>query len=215
MHHHRDNDIVSGILHAIGIGCAIAALVLMIVFSAIAGDTWKVVATSIFGTGLILLYTASALYHLFPIRWVRAKQLFRTLDYSMIFVLIAATYTPLCLTVLRGGWGWSIFGIIWLLAITGVVLKISSWDIPQWIYIGKYVLMGWLILIAILPLIERMPQAGLFWLVLGGVLYTLGVLFFALDGKVGRMRYFGMHEIFHSFVLAGSFSHFWMVLHFL
>lgn len=129
----------------------------------------------------------------------------------MIYVLIAGTYTPICLVPLRGGWGWSIFGVIWGLAILGIILKTTSKKIKGWFSALFYILIGWLILIAFLPLMESLPAHGLGWLVAGGISYTLGTIFFGLDHIVPRTRWFGMHEVFHLFVIGGSFSHFWVM----
>lgn len=215
IYHHRSNDITSGILHAIGLGLSIAALILMIIFAGMYGSGREIVAVTIFGSGLICLYTASSLYHLFPPRWKRAKQVFRKLDYSMIFVLIAATYTPICLIGIRGGWGWSLFGISWGFVLIGSLLQISRWRIPFWIYLTMYLSLGWLLLIALNPLLRTFSVPALFWLFFGGAVYTIGVLFCAFDKLIPRLKIFGFHEIFHVFVLGGSFSHFWLVFHYL
>lgn len=212
---YRSNDITSGVLHAIGIGLAVAALVLMVVYASLYESARKITTVSIFGSGLILLYTASAVYHLLSPKLLRAKTLFWKLDYSMIFVLIAATYTPLCLVGLRGGWGWSIFGINWGLAIVGIALKVSPSRVPIWVYSILYLVMGWLIVIAIQPLRAVLSGTAIGWLVLGGIIYTTGVIFYALEKFLPPIKHFGWHEIFHLFVIAGSFSHFWLMLHYL
>ena len=213
--HHRSNDIASGIIHAIGLGLAITALVVMVVFAGKSGTAWHVVTAAIFGSGLVLLYGASSLYHLFPNRWRRTKRVFHLLDYSMIYVLIAATYTPLCLTVLQGAWGWSLFWVVWGLAIIGIVLHVTPAKVPTWFAPVLYVLLGWVVLIAGVPLLQAISTQGLVWLVTGGVLYTVGVLFFALHKRFMHWRPFGMHEIFHLFVLGGSASHVWLVLNYI
>lgn len=213
--HHRSNDITSGILHAIGLGLAIAALVLMVIFSASEGSGREVVTVTIFGTGLVLLYSASTVYHLLPPHWQRSKMLFRKLDYSMIFVLIAATYTPICIAGIRGGWGWALFGINWGLAVIGIILKISPLRVPVWVYSVMYLVMGWSVIVALKPLLQVFSKEALIWLLIGGVLYTAGVAFYALDKALPPLRVFGLHELFHLFVMGGSFSHFWLMLHYL
>lgn len=213
--HHRSNDITSGILHAIGLGLAIAALVLMAIFSSQDGSGREVATVTIFGAGLVLLYSASTIYHLLPPHWQTSKMLFRKLDYSMIFVLIAATYTPICIAGIRGGWGWTLFGINWGLAIVGIILKVSPLRVPVWVYSIMYLVMGWSVMIALNPLLEVFSRAALTWLLIGGLLYTAGVAFYALDKVLPPLRVFGMHELFHLFVMGGSFSHFWLMLHYL
>jgi hemolysin III len=204
----RSNDIFSGILHAIGAGLAIAALTLLAVF---AEGGKAVTASVIFGSGLVLLYLASASYHLLPHHLLRAKGVLQKLDHSMIYVLIAATYTPVCLLGLGGAWGWSIFGVSWGLAILGILSKtLPSWQPPHWLGTLHYLVMGWLIIIA-WPALHTLSAPALWWLTLGGVIYTSGVTFYALDRKV-KIPAFGLHEVFHLFVMAGSFCHFWLVL---
>lgn len=208
-----NNEPLSSITHFIGMLLSIAGLVLLIVFSAMYGTAWHVVSFSIFGASLILLYFVSSLYHLLPLE-SKARRIFRKIDHSMIYILIAGTYTPICLVPLRGGWGWSIFGVVWGLAISFIVLKNVDIKIPRWLFIGSYVLIGWLILIALAPLMKTISFEGLLWLLIGGTFYTLGVIFYSLDPIIKRTRWFGMHEIFHIFVMGGSFSHFWLMLKF-
>ncbi len=212
MIHQRSNDILSGILHAIGAGLAIAGLVLLAIF----GQGGRgITASVIFGSGLVLLYVASATYHLLPHHLLRAKVVLQTIDHCMIYVLIAATYTPICLLGLRGGWGWSLFAVSLALAVLGILSKtIPRWHPSHLVSTVHYLAMGWLLLIALGPLLTRFTSPMLFWLVLGGVLYTSGVIFYSLDRKI-KLPAFGMHEIFHLFVLGGSFCHFWLVLWYL
>lgn len=204
----------SGVLHLLGILLSIAALVLLVTFSALYAGALQVTTVAIYGATLILLYTASTVYHFIPQNF-RTKVIFQRLDHSMIYVLIAGTYTPITLVSLRGAWGWSMFGVSWGLAILGILLK---WLWPtkgKWFHVVLYVLMGWLILIAAAPLYDSVTSAGLFWLGLGGAVYTLGVIFYALGGTYAKKNHFlqyRMHEIFHLFVLGGSFSHFWFML---
>jgi len=186
-------------------------LVLLIVFASKYGNAWHIVAFSIFGSSLVLLYLASTLYHLVPADR-KIKSVFRKIDHSMIYILIAGTYTPVSLIALRGGWGWSLFGVIWGLAIMGIVHKITTKKINGLMPVIFYILMGWLALIAFLPLVRALPMMGVLWLVIGGIFYTIGTIFFGLDSLLPKKRWFGMHEVFHLFVIAGSFSHFWLML---
>lgn len=210
--HHRSNDIVSGVLHGIGLGLAITALIILVIF---AGTARSITAMAVFGSGLVLLYLTSALYHLLPHRHIRTKTILQKLDHSMIYVLIAASYTPICLVGLRGGWGWSLFGVSWGLALVGILLKsIQRFYPPLWLSVTHYLLMGWLILLALPKVLIVFSDGALFWLTLGGVLYTTGVIFFSLD-RVFKWRWFGMHEVFHLFIIGGSFAHFWLMLWYL
>jgi len=194
----------NSISHLIGAALALAGLVVLVVFASLKGDVWKIVSFSIYGASLFLLYTLSTLYH--SLRG-RAKQIFMKLDHVAIYLLIAGSYTPLTLVVLRGAWGWSLFGIIWGLAIVGIVLDCLHREGSRVIQMVIYLLMGWLILVAMYPLVQAMPTGGLVLLILGGVFYTGGVVFYALDE---RMKH--AHGIWHLFVLAGSISHYLAML---
>lgn len=188
------------ITHGIGIGLSIAALVLLIVRAVSYDDAWYVVSFSIFGSTLILLYLASTLYHGFTSK--RVKAVLRMLDHSAIYLLIAGTYTPFLLVSLRGPWGWSMLGVIWGLALGGVTFKIVFGPKYEIISTAFYLLMGWVVVIAIKPLIAALPTVGLIWLVIGGLAYTGGVIFYAWEKLPFN------HAIWHGFVMAGSFSHF-------
>lgn len=209
-----NNEPISSITHFLGFLLSIAALVILVIFAVLKATAWHIVAFSIFGSALILLYLASSLYHFMP-KSSKAKNVFRNIDHSMIYVLIAGTYTPICLTVLRGGLGWSIFGIIWGLAILGIVLKATGILTNYWLSTPIYIIMGWIIIIAIFPLIEFLPLAGLWWLIAGGILYTFGTLFLGLEKILKKSRWLSMHDIFHLFVLAASFSHFWFMFRYI
>lgn len=165
------------------------------------------VGASIFGATMMILYLASTLYHAFPLN--RTKQIFKIFDHSAIFLLIAGTYTPFTLTILYGGWGWSLFGVIWALALAGVILKsvrnVKSDRLSTALYLG----MGWIAVIAAKPLYNALPFWGLFWLIGGGVMYSAGVIFFAYDH---RLKY--AHFIWHLFVLSGTACHVIAVLGF-
>lgn len=197
-------EIANTITHGIGVGLSIAGLVLLVVRAALYGSVWEVVSFSIYGSSLILLYLASTLYHGF--RSPRLKAILRIFDHAAIYLLIAGTYTPFLLVTLRGPWGWSLFGTIWGLAFLGITFKLvfgPKYEILSTVF---YLLMGWVVIIAIKPLIAALPFAGLAWLVAGGLAYSVGVIFYAWE----KLPY--NHAIWHGFVLAGSFFHFFAVL---
>ena len=190
----------NSISHLLGAVFALVGLTVLVVFAAQQGDPWKIVSFSIYGSTLFLLYTLSTLYH----SWRGpAKQFLQKLDHVAIYLLIAGTYTPFTLITLRGPWGWSLFGVVWSLAIAGIVLDSFHREGKRTLQIAIYVLMGWLIVIAMYPLTQNLPTGGLTWLVIGGLFYTGGIGFYVLDEK---MRH--SHGIWHLFVLAGSISHY-------
>jgi len=197
-------EIANSITHGTGVGLSIAALVILVVFAAKRSDAWKVVSYSIYGATLIMLYLASTLYHAFP--QPKVKRFFRILDHSSIFLLIAGTYTPVTIGHMRGGWGWTLFGIIWGLTIIGINLKIFAMSKLKYLSSLIYILMGWMVLIAIKPLISNTPYSFLIWISIGGVAYTLGVIFYAWK----KLPYH--HSIWHLFVLGGSVCHFFAML---
>lgn len=211
---HYRKELINTLTHFVGALLAIAALVMLVVYASLYGTVWHVVSFSVFGTGLSLLYIASTLYHAAPFE-SRMKRVFKKLDHAMIYILIAATYTPVCLAALRGGWGWSLFGVIWGLALLGILIKSlnvsTHYILPGVIYLA----MGGLDVIAYAPTHAALSQAALFWLVVGGALYGLGTIFFVLDNILKRREWFGMHEISHIFVLLGSVSHFWFAFNYL
>jgi len=190
--------------HLVGAALALAALVVLVVFASLQGDPWKIVSLSIYGTTLFLLYTLSTLYHSLH---GRAKLVFQKLDHAAIYLLIAGSYTPFTLVTLRGPWGWSLFGVVWTLAIIGIVMDSLHHNGPRIFQIIIYLLMGWVILVALYPLIQNLPTGGLVWLVVGGLCYTGGMVFYALDEKLNHA-----HGIWHLFVLAGSICHFLAIL---
>jgi hemolysin III len=193
-------EIANSVTHGVGLLLSVAALAFLVVATAATGDPWRVTAASVYGATLVLLYATSTLYHALPGR--RVKAVFQRLDHAAIYLLIAGTYTPFVLVPLRGGWGWSLLGVVWGLGVLGVVLKSVFGIRLAALSTVIYLVMGWLVVIAAGPLAARLPSAGLQWLVTGGVLYTLGVLVFAWD----RIRY--LHAVWHLFVLAGSAAHF-------
>jgi len=207
----KENEPLSSLTHLIGLFLAIAGLVLLVVFAVLYGSVWHVVGFSIFGSSLILVYFASTLFH-FISRTNKAKKILQKIDHLMIYILIAGTYTPIALVVLKGWIGWTLFGVVWFLAIGGIILKLKLKSAKRWFFPLYYVMMGWIAVIVLIPLIRILPQEGIFWTTVGGVFYTLGAIFFSLDHIVLRTRWFGMHEMFHLLVIAGSFSHFWLML---
>jgi hemolysin III len=188
------------ISHLVGSLFALAGLVLLVVMSSLQGDPWKIVSLSIYGTSLLLVYLNSTFYHAFS---GKTKKVFRTLDHLSIYLLIAGTYTPLTLVTLRGGWGWSLFGAIWGLAILGIGLELLLKKRHKVLAILIYVIMGWLVVVAIQPLWKALSPMGVISLVTGGLLYTCGVYFYVSKEKINHS-----HGIWHLFVLAGSVSHF-------
>jgi hemolysin III len=200
----RKEEIANAITHGIGACLAIAALVILTVFAAIKGTAWHVVSFSIFGATLVILYIASTLYH--SLTHQKAKRLFRKFDHISIYLLIAGTYTPFCLAALQGWVGWTLFGIIWACAVLGTVLKSLHIGKLELLSTFMYILMGWVVIIAIKPLYDSISFTGFTFLMLGGVFYTAGTFFFIKD----RNKYF--HSIWHLFVLAGSTFHFFSVI---
>ena len=197
-------EIANAIIHGIGSVFGVAALVILVVLAARQGDAWRVVTFSIYGGTLILLYLASTLYH--GIQHPGAKRVFRILDHSSIFLLIAGTYTPFLLIRLRGEWGWSLFGVIWALAITGIVFKAVFINRLKKVSVLVYIAMGWLIVVALKPMLAAVPRHALWWLLAGGLCYTGGVAFYAMKS----VRF--SHAVWHLFVLAGSACHFLAIL---
>ena len=205
---------VSGLTHLIGAVLSAIGLVLMIYYAVSKGTVWHIVSFSIFGGSLILLYTASTLYHLLNIS-EKGVRVLRKIDHMMIYVLIAGTYTPICLIPLRGGWGYSILITIWGIAITGIIMKLLWFDAPRWLYTLFYLIMGWLIVIALWPIAKTIPIAGVLWLIAGGLLYSIGAVIYGTKWPRLKSKVFGFHEIFHLFVLYGSFCHFWLMFRYL
>ena len=210
----KENEPLSSIIHFIGFLLSIAGLTLLVVFAVLYGTVGHIVGFSIFGSGLVLLYLASSIYH-FISKAHRMKGIFQRIDRMMIYILIASTYTPLTLVLPERGWGWALFGIIWSIAFIGIIIIIFQMNVKKWIAPTIYIVMGWIIVVILPFLIKSLPLIAIWWLVLGGILYTVGVIFFALDRYVSRKRWFGMHEIFHVFVMSGSFSHFWFMFKYL
>lgn len=192
-------EIANSVSHGVGLLAALGAAPFLVGAAVRRGGTAGIVGTSVFAATIVLLYIASTLYHALPPN--RAKRVFRILDHGAVFLLIAGTYTPFTLGVLRGAWGWTLLGVVWSLAAAGIVLMAAAGIRYPRLATGVYLGMGWLVLIAIQPLWLRLPVAGLLWLMGGGIAYTVGVPFLAAK----RMRY--SHFVWHLLVLAGSACH--------
>lgn len=193
----------NSISHLVGAVAALAGAVVLVVYASMQGDPWKIVSFSIYGTTLFMLYLFSVLYHSLC---GEVKSIFRRLDHLAIYLLIAGTYTPFTLVTLNGIWGWWIFGTVWGLALLGMLLEF----VPQKrriLPVIIYLVMGWICLIALKPLLQALPMVGFWWLLAGGLFYTVGIIFYALDTKLKHS-----HGIWHLFVLAGSACHYFTVL---
>ncbi|MBI5474137.1 MAG: hemolysin III family protein [Ignavibacteriae bacterium] len=203
---------VSGISHAVGALLAVVGLILLVLLAVAEQKQVHVAAFSVFGASMIMLYSSSALYHL-----LRASEktvtLLRRIDHVMIYILIAGTYTPVCLVGLRGTWGTTLFILVWMVAIVGICFSLLWINAPRWLATSLYLLMGWIAVAAIVPLVRAISVEGIVWLFLGGAFYTLGAIIYAMKWPNPFPRTFGFHEIWHLFVLAGTFSHFMMMLH--
>jgi hemolysin III len=193
-------EIANSVTHGFGLVLAVAALVVMATAAARNGDAWHVASCSVFGTTLVLLYAASTLYH--SIQHERFRPVLRALDHSAIFLLIAGTYTPFMLVSLRGPWGWSLFAVVWALGITGIILRIVLRERLHGVFVALYLTMGWVVILAIGPLLDNLATGGLLLLAGGGLAYTGGIVFYLWD----RLPY--NHAIWHGFVLLGSALHF-------
>jgi hemolysin III len=194
----------NSISHLVGAALALAGSVVLVVFASMDGDVWRIVAFSVYGTTLFLLYLVSTLYHGLP---GPRKELFRLLDHQAIYLLIAGTYTPFTLITLNGTVGWWMFGAIWGLAILGLLIDGFHRGGLRVVPFIIYLVMGWLALVALKPLLEALPPAGFIWLLAGGIFYTVGTIFYGLD-----KRHPWMHGVWHLFVLAGSICHYVAIL---
>lgn len=186
--------------HLVGAILVTIGAVWMLVVATMSGDIWKIISVAVYGVALVMLYSASTVYH--SVRG-RAKVIMQKVDHFSIYLLIAGSYTPFCLVTLHGTWGWTLFGIVWALAIIGILQEIKPRSEARVMSIVIYAVMGWIVLVAVNPLVAALGMTGFIWLALGGVFYTVGIIFFAFDTKV---RHF--HGVWHLFVIAGSLLHF-------
>jgi hemolysin III len=200
----KKEEIANSITHGVGVLLSISALVILIVYSSLYGNVWHIVSFTIFGVTMVILYMSSTLLHSFPEG--KAKDIFEIFDHSSIYFFIAGTYTPFLLIVIKGTLGWSLFGIVWGLAIAGTVFK--CFFVKKYLFSSTalYVVMGWLIVFAWKPLVNNLSPEGMTYLIIGGVLYTLGAVFYVWRG----FKYH--HAVWHLFVLAASVAHFFCVL---
>ncbi|PAB57974.1 PAQR family membrane homeostasis protein TrhA [Anaeromicrobium sediminis] len=203
----KAEEITNAISHGIGLLLAIGALVILIIFASTYGDTWHVVSFSIYGATLVILYLASTLYHSF--KRGKVKDLFQIFDHSAIYLLIAGTYTPIVLNPLRGPLGWTLFGIVWGLALVGIVFK--AFYVKKFVGISTliYIVMGWLIIFAFSPLVNSVARISIIFLVAGGITYTVGSIFYVWP----KIKYH--HALWHLFVIGGSVCHFFAVIYLL
>jgi len=197
-------ELANSITHGIGLVLSIVGLAVLVVLSVMNGNAWHIAGCTTFGVTLVLLYAASTVYHSF--RTPHLKRILKILDHAAIYLLIAGTYTPFTLVNLRGFWGWTLFGLVWSLSIFGILWKLFHVDRFQIVSTLIYIVMGWIVIIAIKPVLAAVPLSGVLWLLAGGLFYTVGVLFFAWN----RVPY--NHAIWHVFVMAGSICHYFAVL---
>lgn len=199
---------INGLTHLAGALLSFAGLLALVIKASLTtGSALAITSVTIFGISMILLYTASATYHM-----VKAKDrviaYLRRIDHSMIFVLIAGSYTPFCLISLNGVTGWTLFAIISMAALCGILFKMIWFKSPRWLSTSIYIIMGWMVIFVVSPLSSVLSPGGIFWLVAGGVMYTIGGVIYALKPDFLRSKYLGFHEIFHIFIMLGSLAHF-------
>ncbi|MED3553739.1 PAQR family membrane homeostasis protein TrhA [Cytobacillus praedii] len=199
---------INGLTHLAGAILSFIGLLAMVIKASLTtASTLAITAVIIFGISMILLYSASATYHM-VIAKDKVIAFLRRLDHSMIFILIAGSYTPFCLISLNGITGWLLFGIVTGVAISGILFKMIWFNCPRWLSTALYIAMGWIIIFAFSPLSESLSFQGLFLLIFGGVLYTIGGAIYAIKPKFLEFKHFGFHEIFHIFIMLGSLAHF-------
>jgi len=199
----REEEIANSVSHGLGALMSVLGLIVLVFLAARRADAWTVVSVSLFSASLILLYSVSTFYHGFPSAQV--KNIFRKLDHAAIYFLIAGTYTPFVLVNLRGPWGWTLFGLVWGLGCLGILFEVLLRRPPKWLSLGFYLALSWLIAIAVKPLLQAVPEKALLYLLLGGIAYTLGTVFYAWK----KLPYH--HAVWHLFVLLGSTMHFFAV----
>ncbi|MDO8450927.1 MAG: hemolysin III family protein [Rhodoferax sp.] len=196
----------NALTHLVGAVLALAGTIALIVLAALGGDPWKLVSVSIYGVTLVLLYSFSTAFH--SVRG-RAKKILQKLDHHSIYLLIAGSYTPFCLVTLRGPWGWSLLGVVWGLAVLGSLQELRPKRVGRMLSLVIYIVMGWVALVALVPLLKVLGPTGFAWVAAGGLFYTIGIVFYVLDTRLTHA-----HGIWHLFVLAGSASHYVAILHY-
>lgn len=206
-------DPISGFTHLIGAFLSLIGLIILLKLSICKDSSWSIIAFSIFGISLILLYSASSTYHIAKVS-EKVINILRRVDHSMIYVLIAGTYTPICLLALKGTVGITLFTIVWVLAFTGVMFKMFWFNCPRVLSTLFYIIMGWLVVFFIVPIIKAISVKGFAWLLMGGVFYTVGGIIYALKWPKINSKLFGFHEIFHIFVMLGSLCHYYLMVRF-
>jgi hemolysin III len=211
MKKNRFREPVNGLTHLVGGLLASVGLGVLLATATRAGRVDQLVAFGIFGFSLIALYTASALYHLLPLSPAGVARM-RRVDHMSIFVLIAGTYTPFCLLALDGGWRVGLLGLVWGLALCGILLKLFWMDAPRWLSVALYLGIGWVAVIAAPALFRAVPAGGMAWVLAGALVYSAGALIYGLKRPNPMPGVFGFHELWHLFVVAGSACHFWAVL---
>jgi hemolysin III len=197
-------ETINALTHGLGVLLSVGGLTVLVVMAALRGDAWHIVSCSIYGATLVLLFSSSTLYHSFRSR--RVKHVFRVIDHASIYLLIAGTYTPFVLVNLRGQWGWTLFGVIWGLALAGIVFQVFFVDRFRLAQTLIYLAMGWLVVVAVKPLFIHVPRGGLLWLLAGGLCYTVGAVFYLWK----KLPYH--HAVWHLFVLGGSVCHYFAIL---
>jgi hemolysin III len=194
---------LNAITHLVAAVLALVGSTVLVTLAVVGADPWKVVSVTLYGVTLVLLYSFSTLYH--SLRG-HAKSILRKLDHHSIYLLIAGSYTPFCLVTLRGPWGWSLFGVVWALALLGIAQELRPSRGGRKLSLAIYIVMGWVALVALVPMLKALGSAGFAWVAAGGVLYTVGIVFFVLDT---RLRH--AHGVWHLFVMAGSAAHFFAI----
>lgn len=204
-------ELTSAFTHLGGAIFGIAALILLMSSAIESKNKIGIIAFLIFGLSMILLYSTSSIYHFIDESKKKAKLAMRKLDHIMIFVYIAGSYTPICLLVLNKEVGYKLLAVVWSITFAGIFVKLFWINAPRWVSSGLYIAMGWLAALVLMPLARSLPKGGMFWLVFGGLLYTVGGVIYGLKKPNINFSWFGFHELFHLFVLAGTFCHFMMM----
>lgn len=211
---HYIREPVNGLTHGAGALLAVMGLVVLLYNAIVAGSISKIIAFSIFGVSMVLLYLSSALYHSLRAR-EKTLRLFQKLDHCMIYIFIAGSYTPVCVLLLEGSWRWIIFSAIWTIALIGVIKKFMWTTAPRWLSTLFYLAMGWFGVLLFPTMLEKLPLSFLLWIAAGGLCYTVGAVIYAIKKPNPIPEWFGFHEIWHLFVMGGSFAHFWAYYTFL